>query len=130
MRRLKSYSRSTMVEDRLNGLALLNFHLDRIPSSENVIKTFAGMKPRRLEFTLWINKYFSYFVPYFMYVYNVYNVKFPIYLRKFNFDLIFFKYPLYFSYFGSIFHVHINVYNVKFPKYLGKFNFDFFQYFS
>ena len=52
MRRLKSYLRSTMVADRLDGLALLNFHLDRVPSVNKVINKFAGRKERRLELDL------------------------------------------------------------------------------
>jgi hAT family dimerisation domain. len=52
MRRLKTYSRTTMVNERLNGLALMNFHMDKVPDTENVINNFAGMKNRRLELDL------------------------------------------------------------------------------
>jgi len=52
MRRLKTYSRTTMLNERLNGLALMNFHLGNVPHTDKVINNFAGMKPRRLEFDL------------------------------------------------------------------------------
>jgi len=52
MRRLKTYNRTTMLEERFNGLALMNFHLDRIPDPQKVITYFSAMKNRRLEFNL------------------------------------------------------------------------------
>jgi len=44
MRRLKTYARTTMTNDRLNGLALMQFHLDKVPETDEVINEFAGMK--------------------------------------------------------------------------------------
>ena len=52
MRRLVNFCRSTMLEERLNGLALMNFHLDRIPESKKVIDKFGGAKNRRLSLCL------------------------------------------------------------------------------
>ena len=52
LRRLKTYTRTTMTNDRLNGLALMQFHLDRVPETERIINEFAGMKQRRLELIL------------------------------------------------------------------------------
>ena len=49
LRILKDYKRSTMVEDKLNRLALLKIHRDIIPDIEEVIKVF-GRNPRRLDF--------------------------------------------------------------------------------
>ena len=41
IRRLKDYKRSTMVEDRLNGLALMNFHTELPVDVEKVNNKFA-----------------------------------------------------------------------------------------
>ena len=49
LRRLKDYTRSTMLSDRLNGLALIYVHREIIPDVEKVIDRFA-LKNRRLEF--------------------------------------------------------------------------------
>ena len=48
MRRLKNYTRSTMVEERLNGLALMEIHQDIEPSVQQVIDKFAA-DSRRIE---------------------------------------------------------------------------------
>jgi hypothetical protein len=40
MRRLKNYMRTTMGENRLNGLALMNVHSDIVPDPEKVINKF------------------------------------------------------------------------------------------
>ena len=40
MRRLKNWSRSTMVENRLTGLALLFIHRDMTISQENILNRF------------------------------------------------------------------------------------------
>ena len=48
-RRLKTYTRSTMVAERLNGLALLHVHNDIIVNIDKVIDLYA-MKNRRLKF--------------------------------------------------------------------------------
>ena len=42
MRRLKSWTRSTMTEERLCGLALLFIHRDVYISRENVLKRFSA----------------------------------------------------------------------------------------
>ena len=49
LRRLKTYTRSTMVAERLNGLALLHVHKDIIVNMDKVIDLYA-MKNRRLKF--------------------------------------------------------------------------------
>ncbi|XP_028406782.1 52 kDa repressor of the inhibitor of the protein kinase-like [Dendronephthya gigantea] len=41
LRLLKDYKRSTMVEERLNGLALMKMHQDIIPNLEDVIEKFS-----------------------------------------------------------------------------------------
>ena len=51
--RLKTYLRSTMGEDRLNGLALANVHKDIDVKPEQVIELFCKVKPRRLEKLDW-----------------------------------------------------------------------------
>ena len=48
-RRLRTYTRSTMVAERLNGLALLHVHKDIIVNIDKVIDLYA-MKNRRLKF--------------------------------------------------------------------------------
>jgi len=54
LRRLKTWLRSRMGEERLTGLALLNIHRDIAVSIENVIDRFAKSKSkkRRLDFTI------------------------------------------------------------------------------
>nr|XP_047139004.1 52 kDa repressor of the inhibitor of the protein kinase-like [Hydra vulgaris] len=49
MRRLKDYMRTTMSEDRLNGLALMYIHQEIVPCIDNVINRFS-IKNRRLDF--------------------------------------------------------------------------------
>nr|XP_047129563.1 uncharacterized protein LOC124809494 [Hydra vulgaris] len=49
MRRLKDYMRTTMSEDRLNGLALMYIHQKIVPCIDNVINRFS-IKNRRLDF--------------------------------------------------------------------------------
>ena len=51
LKRLKTYSRSTMVEDRLNGLALMHIHQEIEPSIDEVINKFS-LGNRRLELKL------------------------------------------------------------------------------
>ena len=48
LRRLKNYNRSTMVDDRLNGLALLYVHQEIHPDIQKIIDVFASDK-RRIE---------------------------------------------------------------------------------
>ena len=50
LRRLKNYNRSTMKNERLNGLALMHVHKDIQPDIQEVINKFAKQHPRRLEF--------------------------------------------------------------------------------
>ena len=48
--RLKTYMRSTMKEERLNGLALMHIHKHDIQiDTEEIINEFAAASPRRLE---------------------------------------------------------------------------------
>ncbi|XP_065640525.1 52 kDa repressor of the inhibitor of the protein kinase-like [Hydra vulgaris] len=49
MRQLKDYMRTTMSEDRLNGLALMYIHQEIVPCIDNVINRFS-IKNRRLDF--------------------------------------------------------------------------------
>ena len=41
-----------MSGERLNGLALMNFHLDMIPDAEKVIAKYGGARNRRLSLSL------------------------------------------------------------------------------
>ena len=50
MRRLKTYTRSTMVSERLSGIALMHVHQEIVPDIEKVIDLFST-KNRRLSFT-------------------------------------------------------------------------------
>ena len=50
MRRLKTYTRSTMVSERLNGIALMHVHQEIVPDIEKVIDLFST-KSERLSFT-------------------------------------------------------------------------------
>ena len=50
MRRLKTYTRSTMVSERLNGIALMHVHQEIVPDIGKVIDLFST-KNRRLSFT-------------------------------------------------------------------------------
>ena len=50
LRRLKNYNRSTMVEERLNGLALMHVHQEIEPDVQDVLQKFATGN-RRLEFS-------------------------------------------------------------------------------
>ena len=52
LRRLKNYNRSTMVEERFNGLALMHVHCEIKPNINAVINRFASMGKHRLEFSL------------------------------------------------------------------------------
>ena len=51
LRTLKDYKRSTMVEERLNGLAMMKIHQEIVPNVEKVINKFATGNTR-LNFTL------------------------------------------------------------------------------
>ena len=48
MRRLKHWSRTTMGENRLNGLALMFVHKDMKISRENVLQRFDSTRHRRI----------------------------------------------------------------------------------
>lgn len=48
LRRLKTYLRSTMGSERLNGLALLTVHRTMPVDMEDIIDRFRDMKPRRI----------------------------------------------------------------------------------
>ena len=50
MRRLKNYTYSTMVAERLNGIALMHVHQEIIPDTQKVIDLYASQN-RRLNFT-------------------------------------------------------------------------------
>ena len=50
MRRLKNYNRSTMTDERLNGLALLHVHLGIQIDKQDIVNRFALKGPRRLDF--------------------------------------------------------------------------------
>lgn len=49
LKRIKTYLRSTMGENRLNGLALLNIHPEIIINTEEVVDIYANKHPRRLQ---------------------------------------------------------------------------------
>ena len=52
LRRLKTYLRTTMNEERLNGLALMAIHREIPVNSEKVIEEFVTRKARRLNLIL------------------------------------------------------------------------------
>lgn len=47
--RLKTYLRSTMMEKRLNGLAMANINKKELAKEEDVIQIFAQNAPRRMQ---------------------------------------------------------------------------------
>ena len=49
LRLVKSTSRTTMTEDRLNGLALMKFHQDIKLDPDDIVEEFARSHPRRME---------------------------------------------------------------------------------
>jgi len=51
LRRLKMYTRSTMGEERLTGLALMNVHSDISLDINELIDVFASRHPRRMKLT-------------------------------------------------------------------------------
>lgn len=53
LRRLKNYMRSTMSEDRLNGLAVLHIHKHLPIDIDYVITRFSRQKPRRMKIEDW-----------------------------------------------------------------------------
>ena len=48
LRNLKTYLRNTMVQDRLNGLALMHAHREMELDLEKIIDLFANLHPRRM----------------------------------------------------------------------------------
>ena len=48
LRLVKTALRSTMTEDRLNGLAMLQYHRDISIEADEVVKEFVQRHPRRL----------------------------------------------------------------------------------
>nr|XP_047137463.1 52 kDa repressor of the inhibitor of the protein kinase-like [Hydra vulgaris] len=50
LRRIKTYTRSTMSENKLNGLALMSIHQEIVPDINRVIEIFASKGDRKLEF--------------------------------------------------------------------------------
>lgn len=50
LRELKNYKRSTMVSERLNGLAMMRIHQEIIPDTSEIIDKFA-VDNRRLKFS-------------------------------------------------------------------------------
>ena len=55
LRNLKTYLRNTMVQDRLNGLALMHAHREMELDLEKIVDLFANLHPRRMR------KYGKYF---------------------------------------------------------------------
>lgn len=49
LRNLKNYLRNTMVQDRLNGLALMHAHRGMELDMEKIIDLFANLHPRRMK---------------------------------------------------------------------------------
>ena len=50
LRRLKTFARTTMSEERLNGLAAMYIHKEANPDEDRVINRFSVMKNRRVDF--------------------------------------------------------------------------------
>ena len=50
LRRLKTYLRNTMCQDRFSALALLNIQREFIHDIENIINIFANLHPRKIDF--------------------------------------------------------------------------------
>ena len=48
LRLLKTYLRSTMTQERLNGLAMLNIHCDKDFDLDDIVNRFALKKERRM----------------------------------------------------------------------------------
>ena len=50
LKRLKTYLRSTMTADRLNGLSLMNINQDIEIPAETIVDNFGRLGPHRLAF--------------------------------------------------------------------------------
>ena len=48
LKRLKTYLQSTMGQERMNGIAAMQFHYDLEINYDDVIDMFARMHPRRM----------------------------------------------------------------------------------
>ena len=48
LRRLHSYVRASMGQERLSSLGLIHIHYDKIINLDDVVDTFAAMHPRRM----------------------------------------------------------------------------------
>ena len=55
LRRLKTFNRTTMLEERLNGLALLYVHRQVPVDLDVAVDQFANAKPRRMQFNTFMN---------------------------------------------------------------------------
>ena len=55
LRRLKTYVQSTMMEDRLTGLALMHIHSDLDVNIDDIINTFAIAHPHRMKLSNILN---------------------------------------------------------------------------
>ena len=49
LRRLKTYMRSTMSQERFSGLALVNIHLDIPINIDEIVNEFSQKHPRRMQ---------------------------------------------------------------------------------
>ncbi|XP_072022398.1 52 kDa repressor of the inhibitor of the protein kinase-like [Amphiura filiformis] len=56
LKRLKTFNRSTMKEERMNGLAHLMIHRECIINTDDVVQQFANAKPRRLHFNSFMSR--------------------------------------------------------------------------
>ena len=61
MKRLKTYTRSTMISERLNGIVLMHVHQNVVPNIEKVIDLFAVIN-RRLDFIWYLLVFNQYIV--------------------------------------------------------------------
>ena len=50
LKRLKTYLRATMLQEKLTGLALLHIHQDIIVPIDEIIDRFADLGPHRLAY--------------------------------------------------------------------------------
>ena len=55
LRRLKTFNRTIMLEERLNGLALLYVHRQVPVDLDVAVDQFANAKPRRMQFNTFMN---------------------------------------------------------------------------
>ena len=89
MRRLGNFCRTAMLEERLNGLALMNFHLDRNPEGKKVIDKYRRQNdPTERQKTgtssLRTRKLLQGFPPIFHLSNDSYALRYQIHHRKFH----------------------------------------------